>query len=273
MGARNIEMNNTEPIRILIAEDHQIVRRAVATMLSLEPDMRVVAQAADGVEAVQLARTWRPDIVLMDLRMPRLDGIAAIQCIMAECPSTQVIVLTAFDTDELVFGAISSGAQAYLLKDASTEDILDTIRVVKRGGSRLAPDVARKLLDEFRRIWPADVLLAADELPPEQLAEREERILTLVVEGRSNKEIADTMCFAEGTVKNYVSRIMKKLHVRTRTELAVKVLRQTRRFRRYAPVVPQAAPRAPDSARPEPRPAPSALAWSARPKPREPWRA
>ena len=222
-------MTDAEPIRILIAEDQQLIRRAFATVLSLEPDMNVVAQAADGSEAVQLARAWRPDIVLMDLQMPRLGGVAATQRILSECPGTQVIVLTSFDTDDLVFEAISSGAQAYLLKDASEADILETIRSVKRGESRLAPNVARKVLDEFRRARPADTPLPRDEAPSEPLTEREERVLSLVAEGRSNKEIARAVCLAEGTVKNYVSRIMEKLGARTRTELAVKALRRPKR--------------------------------------------
>ena len=229
-GASPIRQStHSDPIRILIVEDQQLIRRAFATMLSLEPDMDVVAQAADGAEAIQLARAWRPDIVLMDLQMPRLGGAAATRRISAECPGTQVIVLTTFDTDELVFEAISSGAQAYLLKDASEADILETIRSVKRGGSRLAPSVTRKLLDEFRQARPAERPRAEDELPSEPLTEREERVLSLVAEGRSNKQIANTLCLAEGTVKNYVSRIMEKLGARTRTELAVKALRRPRR--------------------------------------------
>jgi DNA-binding NarL/FixJ family response regulator len=223
------QSTGTDPIRILIAEDQQLIRRAFATILSLEPDMDVVAQAADGAEAVRLARMWRPDIVLMDLQMPRLGGVAATQRIVSECPGTQVIVLTSFDTDDLVFEAISSGAQAYLLKDASEADIFETIRSVKRGESRLAPNIARKVLDEFRRVRPADAPLSKDEAPSEPLTEREERVLALVAEGRSNKEIANAACLAEGTVKNYVSRIMEKLHARTRTELAVKALRKPKR--------------------------------------------
>ena len=219
-------MTDADPIHILIAEDQQLIRRAFATMLSLEPDMNVVAQAADGTEAIQLARAWRPDIVLMDLQMPRLGGVAATQRILSECPGTQVIVLTSFDTDDLVFEAISSGAQAYLLKDASEADILETIRSVKRGESRLAPNVARKVLDEFRRSRPAGTPLSEDEAPNEPLTEREERVLSLVAEGRSNKEIARAVFLAEGTVKNYVSRIMEKLGARTRTELAIKALRR-----------------------------------------------
>jgi len=209
-----------QAIRILIAEDQPLVRRAFDTILSREPDMIIVAEAADGNEALRLARMRRPDIVLMDLQAPRLGGCATIQRIVAECPGTHVVVLTTFDTEEHVFEAISSGAEAYLLKNASVNQILNAIRAVMRQESWLAPTVARKVLNEFRRIRPV-----TDKLPDEPLTVREARILDLIIQGQSNKEIARTICLAEGTVKNYVSRIMEKLNVRTRTELAIKGLR------------------------------------------------
>lgn len=218
-----------ETIRVVIAEDQQLIRRAFATMFQMEPDISIVGQAADGVEAVDLARRFRPDIVLMDIQMPRLGGIAATRRIVAECPGTQVVALSTFDTDELVFEAISAGAQAYLLKDTSENDILDTIRAVKRGESRLSPNIARKFFDEFRRARPQAATAAQGDTPDEPLTVREEEILALVAKGRANREIADTVCLAEGTVKNYVSRIMEKLNVQTRTELAVKALGRARR--------------------------------------------
>jgi DNA-binding NarL/FixJ family response regulator len=221
----------TEPaqIRILIAEDQQLVRRAFASMLSLEPDLKIVAQAADGAEAIQFARQWRPDVVLMDLQMPRVGGIGAMKRIIEDVPDVRIIVLTTFDTDELVFEAISAGAHAYLLKDASEADILETIRAVHGGQSRLSPRVAAKVLEEFRRQRPSGVADAEDSGPPDEpLTEREEKVLALVAKGRSNREIADTVFLAEGTVKNYVSRIMEKLHADSRTELAVKALKRKR---------------------------------------------
>lgn len=219
----------TETIRVLIAEDQQVIRRAFATLLGMEPGIKVVAQAGDGAEAIQLARQWRPDIVLMDLQMPRVGGIAAMKRILADVPSAQVIVLTTFDTDEMVFEAISAGAQAYLLKDASEAEILETIRAVKRGESRISPHIARKVFEEFRRARPEGALPADEgEEPAEALTEREDRILRLIADGRSNKDIAETIFLAEGTVKNYVSKIMEKLHARSRTELAVKALRMRR---------------------------------------------
>ena len=217
----------TTPIRIMIAEDQQLIRRAFAAMLSLEADIDVVAQAADGAEALQMARAYRPDVVLMDLQMPRVNGIAATRRIMQEAPGVQVIILTTFDTDDLVFDAISAGAQAYLLKDADEAEILGTIRAVHRGESRLTPNIARKVLDEFRRVrGPSTGARGADEPADEPLSARETAILDCIVAGKSNKAIAEAVNLAEGTVKNYVSRIMEKLHARNRVELAVKVLRR-----------------------------------------------
>lgn len=222
-------------IRVLVVDDQSLIRRGLAVILATEPDIDVVGQAADGEEAVEAARRERPDVVLMDLQMPRLGGVAATRAITADHPQTQVVVLTTFDTDEMVFEAIRAGAQAYLLKDAPESEVLDTIRAVHRGESRLSPNIARKVMEQFR-LLPAGAAPARDEdaAPPardedaaalDALTAREERILALIAEGKSNKEIARTVFLAEGTVKNYVSRIMEKLHARTRTELAVKALR------------------------------------------------
>jgi DNA-binding NarL/FixJ family response regulator len=214
-------------IRVLVVDDQPLIRRGLAVMLATEPGIDVVGQAADGEEAIQAARRERPDVVLMDLHMPRLGGIAATRAITAQLAGTQVVVLTTFDTDELVFEAIRAGAQAYLLKDAPESEVLETIRAVHRGESHLSPNIARKVMEQFR-------LLPAGVPPPpreddaaslDALTAREERILGLIAEGKSNKEIAKSVFLAEGTVKNYVSRIMEKLHARTRTELAVKALR------------------------------------------------
>jgi DNA-binding NarL/FixJ family response regulator len=220
-------MSQDEEIKVLIAEDQQLVRRAFSMMLSLEGDLKVVAQAADGAEAIQLARQWRPDIVLMDLQMPRVGGIGAMKRILEELPETKIIVLTTFDTDELVFEAISAGAHAYLLKDSSEAEILDTIRAVHAGQSRLSPGIARKVFDEFRRQRPSGVAeIEEGSSTDEELTAREEKVLALVAKGKSNREISETVFLAEGTVKNYVSKIMEKLHVSSRTELAIKALKR-----------------------------------------------
>jgi DNA-binding NarL/FixJ family response regulator len=226
----------TTRIRVLVVDDQALIRRGIALMLATEPDIEVVGQAADGQEAIDLACVHRPDVILMDLQMPRISGIAAIRAIAAQLPSIQVVVLTTFDADDLVFEAIRAGAHAYLLKDASEVDVLDTVRAVHRGESRLAPHIARKVMEQFRKL-PADAASAPtlaqaskahdDGVAADSgaLTRKEEQILALIAAGMKNKEIAKAVFLAEGTVKNYVSRIMEKLHARTRTELAVRGLR------------------------------------------------
>ncbi len=236
-------------IRVLVADDQALIRRGMSLMLSVEPDMEVVGQAADGVEAVEMAERLRPDVVMMDLHMPRKGGVAATREITRSLPHTHVLVLTTLDAEETVFEAVRAGAHAYLLKDASEEELLETVRAVHRGESRLTPQIARKVMDQFRRLassaetaptgttvngttssskssGPAQA--AVTDSVAETLSDKEEKILSLIAEGKSNKQIAAAVFLAEGTVKNYVSRIMDKLHANTRTELAVMSVRQRR---------------------------------------------
>ncbi len=224
----------TPVIRIVIAEDQAIVRRGATMLLSMEPDMEVVGQARNGIEAVELTHLLHPDVVLMDLHMPLKGGVAATREITKELPNTQILVLTTLDDDETVFEAVRAGAQAYLLKDASEEELLETIRALRRGESRLTPHIARKVMDQFRcmaNVSPLSINSAAavaDQAVPEvssvpdagPLTDKEEKILELISEGMTNRQIAHKLSFAEGTIKNYVSRIMDKLHANTRTELA-----------------------------------------------------
>jgi DNA-binding NarL/FixJ family response regulator len=222
-------------VRILIAEDQALVRRGTAVLLSMEADMELVGQACDGVEAVEMAAKLRPDVVLMDLHMPRLSGVAATREITRTLPATQVLVLTTLNDDETVFEAVRAGAHGYLLKDVSEQELLETIRALRRGESRLTPQIARKVMDQFRRLAGSPEV-APDraagartrETPAEVLSDKEERILRLITEGMSNRQIAHAMFLAEGTVKNYVSRIMEKLHANTRTALAVMSAKQRR---------------------------------------------
>ena len=219
-------------IRIVIAEDQPLVRRGAALLLSMEPDMEVVGQACNGVEAVELTQLLHPDVVLMDLHMPVKGGVVATREITRALPQTQVLVLTTLDDDETVFEAVRAGAHAYLLKDAAENELLETIRALKRGESRLTPQIARKVMDQFRRLAqtgqteasPAEPATAP--LAAEALNEKEAKVLELIAEGMSNRQIGGALFLAEGTVKNYVSRIMEKLHANTRTELALLSQRQ-----------------------------------------------
>jgi DNA-binding NarL/FixJ family response regulator len=230
-------------LRLLIADDQPLIRRGLAMMLGDESDIEVVGQAVDGVDAIEQALALRPDIIVMDLQMPRASGVVATREITAKLPATGVVVLTTFDHDELVFEAIRAGARAYLLKDAAEAEVLETIHAVHRGESRMSPSIARKVMEQFRRLDPSpasegnapapDMALPASTAAParlsatsleEPLTDKEERILQLIAEGKSNKQIGATVFLAEGTVKNYVSRILEKLHARSRTELAVRAV-------------------------------------------------
>jgi DNA-binding NarL/FixJ family response regulator len=211
-------------------------------MLAAEPDVQVVGQAADGQEAIAQALALTPDVVVMDLQMPRVSGVVATREITARMPATRVVVLTTYADDELVFEAIRAGAHAYLLKDATEAEVLDTIRSVHRGESRLSPAVARKVMEQFRTFSAAPPVnpsegtaaRAADAAPrapaphtlEEPLTDKEGRILDLLAQGKSNRQIATAVFLAEGTVKNYVSRIMEKLHARSRLELAMRAVQR-----------------------------------------------
>jgi len=215
----------TQPrsIRLMIAEDQTVIRKALAALLALEPDIDVVATAADGEQAVSAARAFSPDVILMDAKMPRMDGVAATRAILAENPKTRVIMLTTFDNEDLVYDAITAGAQAYILKDSEEGEILAAIRAVARGEPWLSPSVAAKILTEFRRVKSPrrSAPTAEDEEP---LTEREKDVLAHVAAGKCNRDIAKEMGLAEGTVKNHVSTILAKLHLRSRTELAIRAL-------------------------------------------------
>jgi DNA-binding NarL/FixJ family response regulator len=208
----------TEPqpsINVLIAEDQTLMRQGLRTILELERGFAVVGEAGDGQAAVERALALRPDVVLMDVQMPRLSGVEATAQLSVLLPSTRVIILTTFDYDEYVFDGIKAGARGYLLKDTPADELLTAIRRVHAGESIIQPSIATRMIAEFTRRRTAP-----QEPEYESLSEREREVLRLLADGLSNKEIASQLTLAEGTVKNPVSSILEKLHAANRTQAA-----------------------------------------------------
>ncbi len=200
------------PIRILIADDHSVVRQGLRMFLGLDPDLEIVGEAADGAEAVKLCRELSPDVVLMDMIMPAMDGIAATQAIRGEMPDTEVIALTSVLEDGAVIGAVKAGAIGYLLKDTQADDLRRAIKAAAAGQVQLSPAAAARLMREVRTPEPAT---------PQLLTERETDVLKLLAQGKANKEIAFELVIGEKTVKTHVSNILLKLGVQSRTQAAL----------------------------------------------------
>lgn len=201
----------TDPIRILIIEDQTLMRQGLKTILDLEPGMQVVGEAADGDRGVHQALALRPDIILMDVQMPVLNGVEATAAICAAWPEARIIILTTFDRDDYVFQGIRAGALGYLLKDTPADDLIRTIRRVAAGEAFIQPEIASRTLRE---------LLRPQQAPLEPLSDREREVLVLLAQGASNKEIAERLVISEGTVKNHVSNILGKLQAENRTQAA-----------------------------------------------------
>jgi NarL family two-component system response regulator LiaR len=206
-------------IRLLIVDDHTIVRKGIRALLATETDIEVVGEAANGREAIAQTANLHPDVILIDLMMPEIDGIEAVRRITADYADTRILVLTSFATDDKVFPAIKAGASGYLLKDSAPNALISAIRQVYRGESSLHPKIARKLLKEISR--------PMEQVPtPDPLTQREVEVLKLVATGLSNQEIADTLTVSEATVRTHVSRILNKLHLASRTQAALYALRE-----------------------------------------------
>jgi NarL family two-component system response regulator LiaR len=206
-------------IHVLIVDDHEIVRKGIRALLSTKRDIQVVGEAGDGVEAVTQAQVLHPDVILMDLMMPKMDGIQATREITAKLPGASVLVLTSFAADSQVFPAIKAGALGYLLKDSGPQDLVQAIRQVFHGEPSLDPSIARKLLAEIST--PPQKPLS-----PDPLTAREAEILRLIAQGKSNKEIAESLVIAEETVHAHVSNILNKLHLASRTQAALYALKE-----------------------------------------------
>ena len=207
-----------ETIKVLIVDDHTVVRDGLTAVLGRQGDFTVVGEGRSGLEAVEKARELQPDVILMDLRMPELDGVEAMHRIRAENPDVKFIVLTTYDSDEYIFRAIEAGAKGYLLKDASREELFQAVHAVHRGESLIQPGVAAKVLDRFARLSRQ---ASADS---EALSGRETEVLQLMAKGAANKEIAASLSLSESTVKTHVANIFHKLDVNHRTEAVTKAV-------------------------------------------------
>jgi NarL family two-component system response regulator LiaR len=209
-------MEAADRIKVLIVDDHQVVRQGLRTFLELLDDISVVGEAEDGKQAVDQVLVLKPDVVLMDLVMPHMDGITAMQQVLGLGLSTKVIALTSFTEDDKVFPAIQAGAASYLLKNVSPDDLAEAIRAVHRGEARLHPDITRKLMQQVSKARNTP-----QENPVNGLTEREKEVLLLVAKGSNNREIAQQLFISEKTVKTHVSHILCKLHLEQRTQLVI----------------------------------------------------
>ena len=219
-------MSDEKVIHVLVADDHPVVREGLSAIVDAEDDILVVGEAWDGNEAVRLAHQLRPDVVLMDLKMPNMDGVEAIERIRSEVPGTYILILTTYADDEFILAGIRAGARGYLLKDAPPDELVRAIRIVSQGESLLEPSVAAKVLDKL------SALMSNGDTGPESdpaqftLTPREREILALLANGARNKDIAEALFISERTVKVHVTSLMQKLDANTRTEAVAKAIQR-----------------------------------------------
>jgi DNA-binding NarL/FixJ family response regulator len=209
-----------EAIRILLVDDQRLMREGLRVLLALEPDLEVIGEAEDGAVALNAYEALQPDVVLMDVRMPGMDGVEATWRLRERWPKARIVILTTFDDDEYVFEALRAGALGYLLKDVSGHDLAQAVRTVAAGGALIQPSVAAKVVAEFARMAPPAREVDAGLAEP--LSEREVQILRLLAGGLTNRQIAERLSMAEGTIKNYVTNILGKLGARDRTQAAIR---------------------------------------------------
>ena len=208
-------------IRVLLVDDQSMLRKGFRLFLNAEDDLDVIGEAGDGATAVSMARSLQPDVVLMDIRMPGMDGIQATSLIVANQPQSRVLILTTFDLDEYVIAGLKAGASGFLLKDAPTSDLLAAIRTIAGGDAIIAPAVTRRLLDRFAALLPDPAVPRPATTPLDELTERERTVFAELARGRSNREIAADLLLSEGTVKIHVSKILAKLGLRDRIQAVV----------------------------------------------------
>jgi DNA-binding NarL/FixJ family response regulator len=213
-------MKSEGGVRVLIVDDQALIRQGLKTLLELEEGLEIVGEAADGASGVAAYASLHPDVALMDIRMPGMDGVEAARRIRAADPEAKILVLTTFDEDRLVFEAVRAGARGYLLKDMSGAELAAAVREVASGGAALQPGVARRIMEAYARL--AGDAETAGRLAAEDLSSRERSVLLLVAQGLSNKEIAGRLFLAEGTVKNHISAILQKIGARDRTQAALR---------------------------------------------------
>ena len=223
---RRSDERNVEPIRTLIVDDHALFRRGLDIVLGTEPDIEVVGEASDGSQAVQRAGESLPDVVLMDVRMPRSGGIEACRAIKEIAPSAKIVILTMSDEEDDLFEAIRAGASGYLLKDISLEEIADAVRAVHGGQSLISPAMAGKLLTEFAALARKEVSEPPQDVPAPKLTEREMQVLRLIARGMNNRDIAKELFISDNTVKNHVRNILEKLQIHSRMEAVMVAVRQ-----------------------------------------------
>jgi DNA-binding NarL/FixJ family response regulator len=217
-------MDRSEPIRVLVVDDHALFRRGLEMVLAQEPDIEVVGEAGDGAEAVERAEELLPDVVLMDIRMPRRSGIEACTAIKDVVPSAQIIMLTISDEEADLYEAIKAGATGYLLKEISIDEVATAIRAVAGGQSLISPSMASKLISEFAQLVKRDD--DRQQVPAPRLTERELEVLRLVARGMNNRDIARQLFISENTVKNHIRNILEKLQLHSRMEAVVYAVRE-----------------------------------------------
>ena len=225
-GQRASGKASADPIRVLIADDHALFRRGLEMVLADEPDIELVGQASDGAEAVARAGEFLPDVVLMDIRMPKTSGIEAARAMKESAPSAKIVILTISDEEEDLFEAIRSGASGYLLKDIPLDEVADAVRAVYGGQSLINPSMAGKLLTEFATLAKRDDEERAQQVPAPKLTDREMQVLKLVARGMNNRDIAKELFISENTVKNHVRNILEKLQIHSRMEAVMIAVRE-----------------------------------------------